>query len=213
MFVFALAGVSGHAVGGLIHPGQTMLEVLPGSQVRVLWIVDDVSAPLFGYSLDLNLVSSGLGSVTANDSESNFFESRNLIVAGGRELDPLFSVINSDGLGGLFLSTNTSDFSSVIATSGVNDVLAEIVFDVSEDASGEFVFDLASGTALSDSDGFPVAFDQVALSIHVVPAPLSALPIGAVGLLSIRRRRSNANAPRFPLATPAEGVVVISNQL
>jgi len=188
-----LLGVSPCALAATVAPGSTKIEALPGTQVSVLWLIGDVSTPLFGYSLDLNLapvLPMNTGVVTVDVGATNFFPARNLIAAGGATLDPVFSVILSDGMGGVFISANTDDGSTVLPVAGVNDVLTELVFTISADALGEFTFVLGPGSALSDAQGFPVPFDGGSVTITVVPAPSVAVAsLLSVGVLALRRRR------------------------
>jgi hypothetical protein len=180
------------AVADIVRPASDTIDALPGSQVSVLWMIETSTAPLFGYSLDLNLLAdvSGTrtGSTVINTDASNFFDQKNLITAGGGTRDQIFSVMLGDGSGGAFISTNSNDGSVFMAEAGVNDVLAEIVFDISADASGVFVFDLGPGSALSDANGFPVDFTGIGLELNVVPSP-GALSLPCVAFLAARRRR------------------------
>jgi len=185
---------STNALAGIITPEQTFVEVLPGSQVSILWLAQDIATPLFGYSLDITPVTASRGATSGlvgiDLGATNFFPDRNLILAGGAELDPLFSVIQDNGSGGVFVSTNTADFSAILPVAGVNDVLAEVVFVASADALGDFVFDLGPATALSDASGFPVDFTSQTLTIRVIPAPMSAGVLSIAALATTRRRRS-----------------------
>lgn len=187
---------SSNVFAGVIAPEQSLVEVLPGSQVSVLWLVQDVTTPLFGYSLDIDLVTSPIalsevtGTVAVDAAATNFFESRNLILAAGGELDTFFTLIESDDAGGVFINTNTADFSTILPAAGVNDVLAEVVFTASADALGDFTFELGPGTALSDGAGFPVPFGGSSLTISVIPAPGGTVLCAIVGAVALRRRRS-----------------------
>ena len=194
----ALAGiVSSIAVttvhADIVRPAIETLDVLPGSQVSVLWLIETSLTPLFGYSLDLNLLGDlsddRTGTTVINTEASNFFDDKNFITAAGGTRDPIFSVMIADGSGGAFISSNTNDGSVFLAQAGINDVLAEIVFDISADASGRFVFDLGPGSALSDATGFPVSFTGSGLEINVVPFP-GILSIPCVAFLAARRRRA-----------------------
>ena len=112
-------------------------EILPGTTFDVLFTIHDAeSTPLFGYSLDIDVVpdSDAAGVLSANIDLTNFFDDRNLITAGGATRDPLFSDIMGTGDGGVFITTNTDDGSTLLAVVGVNDVLAQVFFDVSAEA-------------------------------------------------------------------------------
>ena len=148
--------------------GPTELIVLDGPELQLcvgrtesmLFLLQQNTTPLFGYSLDIDIVpaAGATGSVTVNVGLTNFFEVRNLITAGGAELDPLFSVILDTGDGGVFVSANTADGSTVLAVDDVNDVLVEVFFEASPDAGGDFMIELGPGSALSDGSGFAVPF-------------------------------------------------------
>lgn len=178
------------ASAGVVRPEVSLLEARPGETVRVLWLVEDIDTPLFGYSLGVARLGAdpdAVGNIAIDAAATNFYEPRNLITAGGGGLHPLFTVIAPDGSGGIFLSTNTADFSTVLPVSGVNDVLAELVFEVGLDALGVFEFGLGPISALSDGAGFPVGFDRGTLTILVVPAPWGLALLG-LGLGAPRRR-------------------------
>lgn len=170
--------------------------MLPGSTVSVLFLLQDNTAPLFGYSLDVDLLpeTGASGQVTANIDLTNFFDTRNLITAAGATRDPMFSDILGPGDGGVFITTNTDDGSTVLAVDGVNDVLAQVFFDVSPDAFGDFTILLGPASALSDIGG-DVLFDFSPATITVVPEPGTiTYGILALGLLARRNRgRKGAN--------------------
>ena len=173
----------------LIDWSDAGLEVLPGASATSLALLGESVTPLFGYSLDLEIVAlaGSTGTISIDTAATNFFLARNLIAAGGAALDPVFSVIQP-AMNGAFISANTADLSTVTATPGVNDVLAQLFFAASSDASGDFEVRVGGGTALSDGNGFPVAFESRSLPIRVIPAPASlALLVG--GLMAIGRRR------------------------
>ena len=183
----------GAASGAIITPADSLVEVTPGSQVSVLWLLHDASTPLFGYSLELLPAVSTvdtLGSVSIDVAQSNFFPDKNLIVAGGADLHPFFSVIRPSGPSGVFLNANTADLSTVVAVDGLNDVLAEIVFTATPDALGDFVFHLGPATALSDADGFAVPFDGESITIRVIPSTGGGVTLLGAALVAVRRRRS-----------------------
>jgi len=183
----------GPALGEVIAPDQSELVVTPGSQTSVHWTLSANATPIFGYSLDLNLVSSpeiGGGGVVIDPSASSFFDERNVIAAGGAARDPFFSVIEADGSGGAFVSTNTDDASTVQAVEGVNDVLFEMVVDIAPDAApGDYTYELGGGTALSDADGFAIPFTGNALEITVVPAPGAVWMLVCGACAAARQRR------------------------
>jgi len=135
-------------------------QVQPGSTVAALVKLEFNTTPLFGYSIDVDVLADpdAKGSVTANVELTNFFAGQNVIAAGGAEMDGLMSVIVDPGDGGVFVSANTDDSSTVLAVPDINDVLAEVVFDISEDASGEFCIRLGRASALSDGEGTAVPF-------------------------------------------------------
>ena len=136
------------------------LQLCVGQTESMLFLLRLNTTPLFGYSLDIDIVpaAGATGSVTVNVGLTNFFEVRNLITAGGAELDPLFSVILDTGDGGVFVSANTADGSTVLAVDDVNDVLVQVFFEASPDAGGDFMIELGPGSALSDGSGFAVPF-------------------------------------------------------
>jgi len=144
-----------------LHPGAT-------SSTRV--IIEQNTTPLFGYSLDVDVIPEpgAVGTVIAHVGLTNFYLSQNLIEASGTaSLDPLFSVILDPGDDGVFISANTDDGSTVTATAGVNDVLAEVYFSALPGSQGTFRIELGPASALSDGEGVPVAFGFVAGSIDV----------------------------------------------
>ena len=77
---------------GAIHPGDTF---------SVLFLLQDNSTPLFGYSLEVDVLAQpkSVGSITADIALTNFFDERNLITAGGATRDPDFSFIFDTGDG------------------------------------------------------------------------------------------------------------------
>ena len=172
----------------LIRWSEPALDVLPGESVAGLALLDESVTPVFGYSLEIEIVplEGSMGTLTVDTVATNFFDSRNLISQGGAMRDAMFSVIQPTEVG-VFISTNTADLSTVTAAPGVNDALAQVVFAASADAFGDFEVRFGSGTALSDGLGFPVEHATQTLTITVIPAPAS------IGLLlgagEIRRRR------------------------
>lgn len=162
----------------LIRWSEPVVNVLPGESVPGLALLDESTTPLFGYSLDIEIVSlpGATGMLTVDTAATNFFEPRNLITAGGAIRDPIFSLIQSTAEGA-FISTNTADLSTVAAESGINDVLAQVFFIASGDAIGDFEVRFGGGTALSDGQGFPVEHTTQTLRVTVIPTP------GAIGLL------------------------------
>jgi len=145
------------------------VNALPGQQVAVLCLIRGNTTPLLGYTLDVTATASpgAIGSLVLDVSGTNFFDSRNVITAGGSTRDPLFSVIESDGAGGLSITALTDDLSTVLAVDNVNDVLAEVLFDVPPGAEGEFVVTLGSGSALSDMNGAAIPFTFLPGTIRV----------------------------------------------
>ena len=187
--VLLFAGASA-AHSELIRPEHELTLIVPGANASSQVLLTHSSTPLFGYSLrfEVTPLAGASGAITIDTALTNFFDSHNLITAGGAQRDPLFSVILSTP-NGAFLSTNTDDLSTVIASPGVNDVLAQLVFSASADAIGMFEYRVIAGSALSDAFGSPVAYDAVAGFIVVVPAPASAM-IVIFGLFGGRRRRT-----------------------
>ena len=173
---------------GTILPHEDLITATPGSQISVRLMLEDTAAPLFGYSLAFGRVSGDAGMVVADASASSLEGPRNLITAAGKLLDPVFTTIQPAADDGVFISTNTADFSTVESVEGVNDMLAEIVFTIDEDALGDFVFDLGPGSALSDAAGFPVDFVSVPVTLRVLPAPATAAAVLSVAVLTRRRR-------------------------
>lgn len=164
-------------------------EVLPDQTTSGLVKLSDSTTALFGYSLAIEVTPIGgaTGTLAVDLALTNFFDARNLITAAGSERDPVFSIIlpTSDGA---FISTNTADFSGVTAATGVNDVLAQVFFRASANATGSFEVRLATGTALSDTQGFPVDFSSSPIAIRVVPSPGVAVMMLPVALMRRRRR-------------------------
>lgn len=186
----ALLGLGASAHGAMVTPETMMHVVDAGTELRVLWLLTDTDEQVFGYTLDLDLVATdGTGAVTIDAAQTNFFEMRNVIVAGGAPLDPTFSVINPDGMGGAFISANTADLSGVVPIDGVNDVLAEVVLTIPADAQGEFMVTLGSASVLADPGGQAIDFTSAPLVLNVIVPGPGALACLA-GMLSLRRRRS-----------------------
>ena len=161
-------------------------EILPGTTFGVLFTIQDIeSTPLFGYSLDINIVpdADAVGILSANIDLTNFFDDQNLITAGGAIRDPIFSDIMGVGDGGVFITANTQDGSTVLAVLGVNDVLAQVFFDVSPDAFGDFTIELGPASAIGTAD-----FDFTPRTFTVVPEP-STLLLCLAGVAVVRWRR------------------------
>ena len=161
-------------------------EVIPGTTFDVLFtIYDTESTPLFGYSLDVDVMSNtdAVGNLSVNIDLTNFFDDRNLISAGGAVRDPLFSDIVNTGDGGAFITTNTTGGSTVLVVAGVNDVLAQVFFDVSPDAFGDFTIELGPASTIGTTD-----FDFTPHTFTVVPEP-STLLLCLAGVAVVRRRR------------------------
>jgi hypothetical protein len=160
--------------------------ILPGTTFDVLFTIhDQESTPLFGYSLDINIVpeAGASGLLSANIDLTNFFDSQNLITAAGATRDPLFSDIMGTNNGGVFITTNAQSGETVLAEEGVNDVLAQVFFDVSADAFGEFTVELGPASTVGTVD-----FEYVPHTFTVVPEP-STLFICLAGVAAIRKRR------------------------
>lgn len=181
------------ANAAFIRPEVSAVTTDGSIPVSVRWLIQDTVTPLFGYSLDLERmpVTRGVASGASIDpSMSNFFDERNLLTAGGLERDQDFSIIAGDGSGGVFISTNATTLDGTTPVAGVNDVLAEVVFTIDSSVPGDYVFQLGSGSALSDTSGFPVDFESTPLTITVIPSPAGGLLIiSGIGPVALRRRR------------------------
>lgn len=168
--------------------------VEPGEIASALVLLGENVTPVIGYSLEIDLtpVGTSFGTLTADASLSNFFDSQNLISAGGAAIDPQFSTILDQGGGGIFVTAITEDLSAVLATKGVNDVLVQILFRASDDAAigDEFLIEFGINTALSDSNAFPVPFEISSGLVRVVPEPMTAcLILTAIGILTRKVRK------------------------
>jgi len=161
---------------------------MPGTTFDVLFTIQDTeSTPLFGYSLNLDVVpdTDAVGILSANIDLTNFFDDRNLITAGGAVREPLFSDIMNTCDGGAFITANTTGGSTVLAVAGVNDVLAQAFFDVSPDAFGDFTIELGPASAVGAAD-----FDYTPHTFTVVPEP-STLLLCLAGVAVVRRRHQS----------------------
>lgn len=136
------------------------LNVPPGAEASVLFLIRNNVTPLLGYSLDIQFVPEPgtTGDIIANVTATNFYDFRNIITAGGATRDPFFSVIQASGSGGVFVNTITDNNSTVLATPSVNDLFVQVFIDASTDACGFFRIELGPSTALSDSIGSPIPF-------------------------------------------------------
>ncbi len=141
-----------------------------GQTVSVLFLLRDNTTPLSSYTVDVDITpeSGAVGTVTANAGFTNFFDQQNFITASGATRDPFFSVIADNGTGGVSVTTNTDDFSTVQAVDDVNDVLAQVFFDVPLDAVGDFTIQLTSSSALIDGNGASVSFTTTPGTIRVI---------------------------------------------
>ncbi len=103
--------------------------------------------------------------------DANFFLAQHLIAACpcGAPMDPDFSVIilNPDGTG--FISSNTDDGSTVLATDDVNDILAQVCLSPLPGTSGTFEIRIGIAFALADGDGMSVPFDVVTSTVEAFP--------------------------------------------
>lgn len=175
----------------LIIISPQTLELAPGDIGSVTFLIQQNTTPLFGYSIDVDFVPvMGAGDVVLADVPmTNFFDIQNLIIAGGATMDPVFSVILDTGDGGVFVSANTDDGSTVLAVDGVNDVLAQVFFKACPNASGDFSIELGPGSALSDVDGFAVPFAFTPGTITVAAGPPADIDgdcaVGIVDFLSL----------------------------
>jgi len=162
--------------------------VISGSSLSVLFLIQDNTAPLAGYTLDVTVAGEPgvMGTVTANVAATNFYDVQNLITAGGATRDPFFSVIQGSEGGGVSLSTMTEDLSTVLAMDGVNDVLAQVVFDVSEDAHGDFTIQLTASSVLADSNFDSVPFTFAPATIRTLnPALVPATSDWGMAVLAL----------------------------
>jgi len=145
----------------------------PGQTVSVLFLLRDNTTPLSSYTVDVDIVPepAAVGTVTANVGLTNFFDQQNLITASGATRDPFFSVIADNGNGGVSVTTNTDDFSTVLAIDDVNDVLAQVFFDVPQDALGDFTVQLNAQSVLLDGNIASVSFVSTPGTIRVLDPP------------------------------------------
>ena len=173
--------------------------VEPGELACALILLGDNTTPLIGYSVELDFIPLGMssGTLSADAALSNFFDSQNVITAGGASIDPQFSTILDQGSGGLFVTAITADLSAVLANGGVNDVLVQVFFRASNDAAigDEFLIDFGLNTALSDSNAFPVPFEISSGLVRVVPEPTTAcLLLTAIGTLTRKVRKRSVTS-------------------
>ncbi len=142
----------------------TSSVIPPGGNLSLLVLLKANITPVLGYSLDVRIIPdpSSRGALTVNTSTTNFFDSRNLITAGGATRDPFFSVIQDNGVSGVFVNTITDDDSTVLALDGVNDVLVQVMLQASADACGPFSIELGNASALSDgsAQAIPYSFSS-----------------------------------------------------
>ncbi len=181
------------AEAAFIRPETTSVTTDGSSELSVRWLIEDVDVPLFGYSLVLErsvLTGDSTGGAIIDVAATNFFDERNLITAGGLTRDMDFSLIQGDGAGGAFVSTNADVLAGVTPTPGLNDVLVQVVFSIEVSQPGEYMFQLGTGSALSDTGGFPVGFDSEPLVITVVPVPATSMLLVVAGLAATRRTRA-----------------------
>jgi hypothetical protein len=179
----------------LFQPATLSAE--PGSTVRALVLLRESSVPLRGYSLEVRGSSAPdqgggrgvLPPVRVDTAQTNFFDPRNLITAGGLVRDGVLSVISPRPFGGVFVSAVTTT-GTITATAGVNDVLAEIVFRIAPDSPlGTTEFDFGTLTALGDANGSAVPFTSTGVSVTVIPGPAALALLGLAGVAAARRRR------------------------
>lgn len=161
---------------------SSSVSLTPGDTTGVLVKILDNTVPLFGYSLEIEVVAdtSAVGTVGIDLAGTDLYPSQNLIIAGGAPLDSTFSVIEprSDGA---FVSANTDDLSTVTATEDVNDVLVRLSVYASSDVTGDFTLQLGPASVLSDGSGQPVPFTagtyafQVPTSVEPLPRRIARL--------------------------------------
>ncbi|MCG8407756.1 MAG: hypothetical protein MI923_21360 [Phycisphaerales bacterium] len=182
----------GHAVHAeVVSVESKSLTITQGQIISIIFRLDENTTPLLGYSLDIDVTPdiNALGTIESDLMATNFFDSENLITAAGLVRDPIFSQIVDPGDGGVFITTNTADLSTVIAVSGVNDALAEVVFRAPEDALGRFIVDLGPASFLSDENVNAVSFDYDPVTLNVIPEPQSSLLCCLVFAAIAARRR------------------------
>lgn len=197
------ARIAGEEV--IVEPAST--TVLAGNHVTVLFLLRSNMTPLLGYTLNVKPVAQAgaIGTITPNVVETNFFDPRNIITAGGAPRDPFFSVIQDDGAGGVSVSTMTDDLSTVVAVEGVNDAFAEVVLDVTSGTKGDFLLTLGPGSAISDGNGQPIPFDFTEGSVRVLdPAEVPAVSTWGIGVLGLTLLVAGTLAVgRFAVREPA----------
>jgi len=200
-------GVAGPTEQIVVQPATLTLDA--GDIGSVLIKLQQNTTGLFGYSLDVQFVptAGAMDSVNADIDQTNFFDVQNLIIAGGATMDPIFSVILDPGDGGVFVSANTDDGSTVMAVDDVNDVLAQVFFKACPNASGEFSIVLGPASALSDGNGFPVPFTFTPATIVVNAGPPADLDgdcsVGIVDFLDLLANWGPCPQP-CPPACPAD---------
>ncbi|MBS0198026.1 MAG: hypothetical protein JSR77_14815 [Planctomycetes bacterium] len=188
----AVAISVGSASAERIGPPGGDYFVQPGDSVAIMFLLTESTTPMYGYSLDLDIVPdpAATGAVTVDVSLSNFFDTRNVISASGHSRSGLFSVIRptSDGI---FFSTNASMLVGITSVPGVNDVLAQAYVRVSPDALGDFSIRVGGASALATPQGRAIPYQASDVIIHVLPAPGSSLMLLGAGLVAARRRRGH----------------------
>ncbi len=185
-------GLARAAQAEVVSVDSVALTISQGELISLIFRLDENTTPLLGYSLDIDINPEvdAIGAIESDVMATNFFDSENLISAAGLARDPLFSQIVDTGDGGVFVTTNTEDLSTVIATTGVNDALAEVVFRAPDNALGRFRIDLGPASFLSDENVNSVAFDYAPVILNVIPEPQSSIFYGLVlAVITARRRR------------------------
>lgn len=159
----------------------------PGNTVSIQFLIQNNTTPILGYSLDVKLtpVVGAVAPITADPATTNFFDSQNIITAGGAVRDPLFSIIQSNDANGVFINTITEDNSTVLAVDGVNDVLAEVFIDLPIGSCGDYTIDLGPATAISDGNAFAIPFSFVPGTVTVEECPIPAVSTWGVINLTI----------------------------
>jgi hypothetical protein len=145
------------------------ITALSGTMHGVLFLIRGNTTPLAGYTLHVGVFAepSASGTVTADINATNFYDTRNIITAGGAVRDPMFSIIGSDDDGGVVVTTVTENLSTVTALDGINDVLVQVMVNVSHPAAGDFTIGLREGSVLVDGNGSSVPFVFAPGTIHV----------------------------------------------
>lgn len=190
-----------------VYPAVTVTPA--GQSISFLVLLSGNTTPVLGYSVDIEF-DPPLGSVSsiwADVQTTNFFDPQNLITAAGGTRDPLFSVIQSNPSGGVFVNTITNDNSTMLAVDGANDVLAEVYVDVPRMALGDYQIVLSQITALSDGNAQPIPFTYAPAIIRVTP-PIPAASAWGLASLFLGMAVAATILLRRTLAVASEGRII-----